>query len=162
MQYPRASILITHRTLQALYKGRTRGLRGGGARGVEFVFFDFGGDAGFAVIVRFHAHHVAVAANVHVARGNNLLGKRQDKINLVALFKGRLNNKIKATIADVARVGFKFRAIRIVYKHADWQIHRETPGFAPVGKIAHSAPWTAERGEISIGSSKLQCQSATI
>jgi hypothetical protein len=48
----------------------------GGARGDEFVFFDFGGDAGLAVVVGFDAHNVAVAADVHVAGGNNLLGKR--------------------------------------------------------------------------------------
>ncbi len=110
----------------------------------------------------FYAHHMAVAADVHVARGNDLLGKRQDKINLVTLFKRRLNDKIQAAITDVARVGLKFRAIRVIQQHAHWQIHREAAGFAPVGKIAHSAPCVAGRGEISIGNTKLQCEIATI
>src|SRR5882757_1006939 len=68
-------------------------LRGGGARGDEFVFFDFGGDAGSALLVGLDAHHMAVAANVHIASGNYLRRKRQDKINLVALFKRRLSDK---------------------------------------------------------------------
>src|ERR1700675_3721700 len=110
------------------------------ARGDEFVFFDFRGDAGLPVVVGFHAYHMAVAADIHVARGNNLLRERDDKVNLRPFFERRPGNKIQAAIADVARVCFKFRAIRVVHYHAYWQIHREAPGFAPVGKIAHSGP----------------------
>src|SRR5215469_18110755 len=88
-------------------------LRGGGSHRDKLVFFNLRGDSGSAVFIGFHAHHAPVAADIYVPSGNNLLRKRQNKIDFAAVFKTAFAVKVKSAIADVARVSFQFRAVGI-------------------------------------------------
>src|ERR1700687_4532069 len=58
----------------------------GSADGHELVTFDFRGNAGLAIVGRFHANHFAVTAYVHVPGRDHLLREGKNKIDVGAVF----------------------------------------------------------------------------
>lgn len=108
---------------------------GGGVE--EFVALDFGGDADASVIARFDTHHLALATNVDVAGLSDLFGQGDYEIDGVADGELGFRKKIKATVTDIASMGFEFEPAGFVRKHPQRQCHRESPRFAALRSVGH-------------------------
>src|SRR5208283_1286346 len=102
--------------------------------------FDARGDPGLSVVCGFDTHDFAMAANMHIARGNDLLRQGQYKIDLASALKRSLRQEIQAAVADVSRMGLQFRAVCIVRHHPNGQGHDKAACFAPVRQISHYFP----------------------
>ena len=135
----------------------TEGLRGSRRRRKEFVAIDFCRDAHASVLARFDSHDLPLAADVYIARLRNLLGKRDDKINLAANFEIGVGEEIEPAVTDIPRLSVQFASFGPPPKNPYRQAHRESPRFTAFRSITHQYPLgLGIRRNANIGLGKLQ------
>jgi len=70
----------------------------------------------------------------------NLLGERDDKINLAANFEIGVGEKIESAVTDISRLSAEFSTFGLRRQNTHGKAHRESPRFAAVCTVTHSSP----------------------
>src|ERR1700676_579973 len=112
---------------------------GRGRGGNKFVSVDFCRDPNASVARGFHADDLALAPDVDVAVGRNLLRKRQYKIDFRARLEFGVGKKIQAPVADVAGLPLQLLLVALPWQHTHRKRHVEAPRFPAFGSVRHQA-----------------------
>ncbi len=83
-------------------------LRGGCRNRHELVARDFRSDAYFAILGGLDTHDLTQAADIYIAGLCNLLGKCDDKFNLVANFEFSIGKEVEPAVTEIPRMRVQF------------------------------------------------------